>query len=139
MGLSSNARHTEPNPLKELTPEKIDVYSVYLISTGVDRDEEVRRRSHLGLFDSSISPQEIKETIQNNLDVFSTLVGSRAFLGDSPVFVDIQDKKIERGIVFESMGECMQYLQHEITYEEICDGFRLNQKPVIEGVQHVDV
>lgn len=123
--------------MKELKPEKINVYSVHLISKGVapnQDDEEIRRRSHLGLFDTDIAPEEIQSTVENNLGYLGKVIGSRAYLGESPVFVDIQEKQVEKGVIFESVGECLQYLKQGLTYQDILDGFRLDTQSVIKGV-----
>lgn len=128
--------------MKKLNPKKISVYSVYLISYGAkpqSDDEVVKRRSHLGLFDVSIPPEEIKEAIEENLGLLSGHLGSRAYLGDAPAFAEVKDKRIKEGIVFESIEECLMYLENGLTYQDICDGFRISKETMIEGVDYVEV
>lgn len=127
--------------MKQLTPKKINVYSVYLISSGAkphQDEEEVRRRSHVGLFDTDISPEDIKEALENNPDLLGGHLGSRAYLGDS-AFVEIHQKQIDEGVVFESIDECLHYLRNGLTYQHICDGYRTETATVIKGKHDVEI
>lgn len=124
--------------MRELTPTTVDVLSTYLFSFGPVRpgeEEPSRRRTHLGLFDADkVTPEEIKKALQNNREALKPVIGLRSYMGKAPANVRIESKKIEEGVIFESVDECVTYLEHGLTYEDICDGYRLrtNEETVIE-------
>jgi len=114
--------------MRELTPKTVDVLSVYLYSFGEARPWESKpqqRRAHLGLFDADTVSASSLKALEEKRDLIRPLLGTRSYMDKAPVSVRINQKTIEEGVIFENVEECLTYLRHDLTYQAICEGYRV--------------